>query len=151
MGRFSRFLFAAFLIASTLCLGDRAAAGAEWCAEDPEFLVNGGLVDVSTLFKADPARVKSVHFDLQVPSNAVALAVSLPGTVTPTASISRTLSPYYGIGWMPVVVTVTVNSYDSFATTTTITGTQGQLVSSVPGKSNYSTKIKFSMLALSLL
>src|SRR5436305_4392599 len=85
-----------------------AWAGPQWCEEDPEFLVNGALVDVSTLFPGYYAyAVKgAVNFDLQVPSNVLALAVKLPGTIPVTATISRTLPPYYGLLQIPAVLTV---------------------------------------------
>src|SRR5438270_2068718 len=93
-------------------------AGPQWCEEDPEFLVNGALVDITTLFPGYYAYAVagSVNFDLQVPSNVVAAAVKLPGTVPVTATISRTLPAYYGLLQIPVVVTVTMNSSISFQT-----------------------------------
>jgi hypothetical protein len=70
-----------------------AFAGPQWCEEDPEFVVNGAIVDVTTLFDASYASsVKgSVNFVLQVPSNVVAAVVAVPGGVPVTASISPTL------------------------------------------------------------
>src|SRR2546430_15198268 len=94
-GAFSLLAF----LASTLLLSSSAWAGPQWCEEDPEFLVNGALVDVTTWFPgAYAATTSNVHFDMQVPSNSIAAVVSLPGTVPVTASISRTLPAYYGIG-----------------------------------------------------
>src|SRR5207244_6404258 len=92
------------LVASTLALvlllnvmAMTSWAGPQWCEEDPEFLVNGALVDVTTLFPGYYAYyVKGgVNFDLQVPSNVLAAAVS--GTIPVSATISRTLPPYYGL------------------------------------------------------
>src|SRR4029078_459693 len=94
----------AFLAATSL-QASSAFAGHQWCEEDPEFLVNGALVDVTTMFPgAYAGKVSSVHFDLQVPSNAVAVVLSLPGTVPVTASISRTPPAFYGLLNMPVVL-----------------------------------------------
>ena len=69
-------LCAVLLLATTLLFGNSAAGGSQWCEEDPEFLVNGSLVDVSTFFSADPDTVRSVSFELLVPANATAFAVS---------------------------------------------------------------------------
>jgi hypothetical protein len=143
--------FLAFLATMSL-LGSAAWAGPQWCEEDPEFLVNGSIVDVTTLFPASYATyVKgSVNFDMQVPSNVVAYAVSLPGTIPVTASISRTLPAYYGIGKIPVVVTVSMSATTSFQTYTQVTGTQGLLVSGIYGTSTKPTYAKFSMYGTSL-
>jgi len=138
----------AVLLATTF--SNAANAGGQWCEEDPEFLVNGSVVDVSTVFSTDPATVKSVSFDLLVPSNATAVAVSLPGTIAPTATISRVLPAYDGVGWMPVVVVVRVNASSTFTTTTTIAGTQGGLLSAASGQSNAPTRVQFALLAASL-
>lgn len=131
-------------------LGSNAWAGPQWCEEDPEFLVNGALVDVTTLFPASYAHyVKgAVNFDLQVPSNVVAEAVSLPGTIPVTATISRTLPPYYGLLAIPVVVTVTMDSSASFQTYTQVTGLGGGILTGVYGSSTYPTKAKFKMYGL---
>jgi len=144
-------LCAALLLATTLVLGNSAAGGSQWCEEDPEFIVNGSVVDVSTFFSADASTVNSVSFELLVPSNATAYAVSLPGTVAPTATISKVLPRYYGTGWMPVIVLVQVSASTSFDTTTTITGTQGRLASAVYGRSNSSTRVQFAMLSVGQL
>src|SRR5205807_1235488 len=89
-------------------LATTSLAGPQWCEEDPEFLVNGALVDITTLFPGYYAYAVdgSVNFDLLVPSNVVAAAVKLPGTVPVTATISRTLPAYYGLLQIPVAVTV---------------------------------------------
>ncbi len=138
----------AFVLA-TLTLQATAFAGPQWCEEDPEFIVNGALVDVTTWFPGSYAATTSeVHFDLQVPSNTLAAVVSLPGTVPVTASISRTLPAYLGIGRVPVVVTVTATSSSSFQHVTTVTGLGGTLVQSAYGWSNSPMKYKFSMYGL---
>jgi len=138
------------LLASTLAFGSTASAGVQWCEEDPEFLVNGAVVDVTTWFAGSYASSVSgsVNFNMQVPSNVVALVLSLPGTVPVTAQISRTLPAYYGIGKIPVVVTVSMNASQTFTTTTTVTGLGGTLVNSVSGDSKQGTKAKFSMYGL---
>jgi len=141
----------AFLVAS-VAMSTQASAGLQWCEEDPEFLVNGAIVDVTTWFPASYKSTTSrVHFDMQVPSNAVALVLSLPGTVPVTASISKTLPRYYGIGSVPVVVTVTVYSSSRFQHVTTITGLGGTLVSARYGWSTWPAKYKFYMWGLGLL
>ena len=141
----------AFFLA-TLFLSSSATAAPQWCEEDPEFLVNGALVDVTTWFPGQyAATTKSVHFDMQVPSNAVAAVVSLPGTVPVTASISKTLPAYYGIGRVPVVVTVTMDSNANFQHVTTITGLGGTLVSWQYGWSQSPAKYKFYMWGVGLL
>lgn len=143
-------LVLAMLVLSLVTTGTRAYAGPMWCEEDPEFLVNGALVDVTTLFPASYASSVSgaVHFDMQVPSNVVAAVVALPGTIPVTASISRTLPAYYGIGQIPVVVTVTMKSSQSFDTYTQITGLGGSLLTRVYGTSASPTRAKFSMYGL---
>jgi len=135
--------------AATTVQGSLAAAGHQWCEEDPEFLVNGALVDVTTIFPGDYAsKVTNVHFDLQVPSNALAVVVSLPGTVPVTASISRTLPAYYGLLSVPVVLTVTMDTNTSFSHSTHITGTAGTLINTVYGTSTHPMKAKFAMYGL---
>jgi hypothetical protein len=120
----------AFFAASSL-QGSFAVAGHQWCEEDPEFLVNGRVVDVSMFFeRSHAAKVKgSVHFDMQVPSNAVAAVVSLPGTI-------------------PVVVTVSMNASASFPTYTLVTGLHRTLVSTLQGTSTKPTKAKFYLTGL---
>jgi hypothetical protein len=96
-------------------------------------------------------KVSSVHFDLQVPSNAVAVVLSLPGTVPVTASISRTLPAYYGLLNMPVVLTVTMDTRSSFSHSTHVTGLAGTLLNTVDGTSTYPMKAKFKMYGVGLL
>jgi hypothetical protein len=138
------------LVVAMLASGMSAWAGPQWCEEDPEFLVNGALVDVTTFFPGYYASTisGSVHFDLQVPSNVVAAVVSLPGTVPVTASISRTLPAYYGLLGLPVVLTVSMTSSQSFSTYTQVTGLGGTLVNGVYGSSWSPTRAKFSMYGL---
>lgn len=138
----------AFLAATSL-QASSAFAGHQWCEEDPEFLVNGALVDVTTIFDgAYASRVNGVHFDLEIPSNAVGLVVSLPGTVPVTASISRTLPAYYGLLSVPVVLTVTMDTKVSFSHATFVTGTAGTILNTVNGTSVYPMKAKFKMYGL---
>src|SRR2546430_17217629 len=101
----------AFVLATFVMQGS-AAAGPQWCEEDPEFLVNGALMDVTTLFPYTYASTinGSVNFDLQVPSNAFAVVLSLPGTVPVTAQVRRTLPASYGLLNVPVVLTVTMDT-----------------------------------------
>src|SRR5437867_11617767 len=90
---FSRLAFALAFAFSTLVLGVGADAGVQWCESDPVFLVNGALVDVTTGFPATyTSTLKgAVAYELLVPSNAIALVVSLPANVPTTAKISRVL------------------------------------------------------------
>ena len=135
--------------AATSAQGSFAAAGHQWCEEDPEFLVNGALVDVTTVFPGDYAsKVRSVHFDLQVPSNALAVVLSLPGTVPVTASISRTLPAYYGLLAVPVVLTVTMDTKASFSHSTHVTGTAGTILNTVYGMSTHPLRANFKMWGL---
>ena len=127
-----------------------AFAGPQWCEEDPEFVVNGAIVDVTTFFDASYASsIKgSVNFVLQVPSNVTAAVLALPGDVPVTASVSKTLSPYYGIGQIPVVLTVSMQSNASFDTYTQISGLSGSVLNSVKGTSTKNTRAAFSMYGL---
>ena len=138
------------LLASMAASSTSAWASPQWCEEDPEFLVNGRLVDVTTFFAVEHgSKVRKVHFDMQVPSNAVALVLRLPGTVPVTASISKTLPPYYGVlASIPVVVTVTLDTTSSFATYTQVTGLSTTLVSGTWGSSKDGTKLKFKLFGL---
>jgi len=141
------------LFTLSLFMGDSAYAGQQWCAEDPTFLVGGSLVDISTTFPASYAsKIKgSVHFDLQVPKNVIALVISLPGTVPVTASISRTLPAYWGIGRLPVVLTVSMNASVNFQTYTRTLGTTATLLNAYSGWSQTPTKAKFTVIGLGLL
>lgn len=149
----SKVAFVATLLASTSLLTSAAWAGPQWCEEDPEFVVNGAVIDVTTLLPSSYVSSVSgaVNFDVQVPSNAVAAPVSLPGAIPVTASISRTLPAYYGIGALPVVVTVTMKASVAFTTYTMVSGTYGALTSTIQGTSTSSTKAKFSLYGASLL
>jgi hypothetical protein len=138
------------LVFAMLASGISAWAGPQWCEEDPEFLVNGAIVDVTTVFAGHYASKihGSVHFDLQVPSNVVALAVKLPGTVPVTASISRTLPPYHGLLRVPVVITVSMRSSEQFPTYTRVTGLTNSIESGYDGDSENGTRVRFTMLGL---
>jgi hypothetical protein len=143
-------VFAAVFSAVIVLASSSAWAGPQWCEEDPEFLVNGAVVDVSTVFSGSyaPYVKGNVDFNMQVPSNVIATVVSLPGTIPVTASISRTLPAYYGIGTIPVVVTVTIDATKRFETYTQITGLGGSLLTTVYGTSTSPTYAKFSMYGL---
>lgn len=149
----TRFVFATLaLIAAMVAGGTPAWAGPQWCEEDPEFIVNGAVVDVTTLFPSDYAKyvTGTVNFDMQVPTNVVAYTLALPGTIPVTAQVRKTLPAYYGIGKIPVIVTVTMTSSVGFQTYTQVTGTQGLLVSGIYGTSTKPTDAKFSMYGASL-
>src|SRR5687768_11231824 len=74
------FVFA--LLISSVSAGE-ADAGVEWCSEDPIFIVNGNIVDVTTSFPAKYVNsVKGpVLFELLVPENAIAAVVTISGRV----------------------------------------------------------------------
>jgi hypothetical protein len=156
MGRLRTYLFAkvlftvAFLF-STLALGSGAEAGVQWCESDPLFLVNGSIVDVTTAFPAGyTAALKGpVAIELLVPSNSIALVLSLPTNVPMTAKISKVL-PKTGLLSLgvPVVVKVTIKASASFDTKTKITGTYLWLSSTVWGKSNVTTQVKYTLIGL---
>jgi hypothetical protein len=139
-------------LAATSAQASSAFAGHQWCEEDPEFLVNGALVDVTTVFPGSYSdKVSSVHFDLQVPSNALAVVVSLPGTVPVTASISRTLPAYEGLLNVPAVLTVTMDTKTKFDHSTHVTGLAGTLLNTVYGSSTSPMKAKFKLYGVGLL
>jgi hypothetical protein len=147
-------LMALAFVVSCFALQQEAFAGVQWCEEDPVFLVNGSLVDITTKFEAKYARsIKgTVHFDLQIPSNAVAVAVSLPGDVPVSASIRRTLPANWSLLTVPVVLTVTMDASDkSFPTYTRVTGTAARLLTTFTGDSKWPMKQKFNMYGVGLL
>lgn len=156
MGRLRRFAFGklAFTLAfglSTLVLGLDADAGVQWCEEDPVFMVNGALIDVTTAFPADhTGEVQgTVDFEVLVPSNATAAVVSLPAAVPTTAKISRVLPAtgllHFGV---PVIVKVTVQATSSFETRTKVTGSYRWLSSTAYGKSNVTTQVSYTLIGL---
>jgi hypothetical protein len=148
---FGKFLFATAFGISTFVLGLDADAGVHWCEEDPVFMVNGALVDVTTAFPAGYAEtIKGpVAFELLVPSNAIATVVSLPGAVPMTAKISKVL-PADGLLSLgvPVVVKVTIKSTHSFETRTKVTGTYLWLSSTAYGESNVTTQVRYTLIGL---
>lgn len=163
-------LFGACLLVSAWFMGVPALAGPEWCEEDPIFLVNGALIDVTTGFpSAYVASIQNVTFELLVPSNVIASVVSIPGNVPITALVTPSLPAYDGIGQIPVVVNVTVTSPETFNTSTRITGTYFESVfmsatlgvtstevrvvtdgglQYVPGQSNTTTQVGYRLLGL---
>jgi hypothetical protein len=156
MGRLRSFTYRKFVFAiafsfSTLVMGLDADAGVQWCEEDPVFLVNGALVDITTAF---PALYKDtikepVAIELLVPTNAVAVVVALPGAVPMTAKISNVLPPggLLSLG-VPVVVKVTVEASASFETKTKVTGTYLWLSSTAYGQSNVTTSVRYTLIGL---
>jgi hypothetical protein len=148
---FSALGFSASLLLSATVLSESASASPQWCEEDPVFLVNGALVDVSTVFPASYTSTVQgpVAFELLVPSNAVAAVVSLPGDIPMTAKITHSLpaTGLLSVG-VPVVVKVTVKATASFDTKTSVTGTYLWLSSSAWGKSNTTTQVKFTLIGL---
>jgi len=150
MMRLKATLGAFVFVVATFVMQASAVAGPQWCEEDPEFLVNGAVMDVTTLFPYTYASTVngSVNFDLQVPSNAFAVVLSLPGTVPVTAQVRRTLPAYWGLLNVPVILTVSMDSSASFTTSTKVTGTAAKLLTTFYGDSKYPTKAKFSMYGL---
>ena len=148
---FAKFTFTFAFVLSTLVLGLDANAGVQWCESDPVFLVNGALVDVTTGFPATyTSSLKgAVAYEVLVPSNVIALVVSLPANVPTTAKISRVL-PATGLLSLgvPVIVKVTINATASFQTKTQVTGTYLLLSSTVYGKSNVTTQVKYTLIGL---
>jgi hypothetical protein len=146
-----KFLFAITFAISTFVLGIDAHAGVQWCESDPVFLVNGGIVDVTTAFPDGYKKhIKGpIEIELLVPTNAVAAVVSLPTEVPMTAKISKVL-PSGGLLSLgvPVIVKVTIKATASFETRTKITGTYLWLSSTVYGKSNVTTQVRYTLIGL---
>jgi hypothetical protein len=154
MGRrflFGKFVFTLAFALSTLVLGRDAEAGVQWCESDPLFVVNGGIVDVTTAFPdVYKASLKGpVAIELLVPRNSVALVLSLPANVPMTAKISHVL-PSGGLLSLgvPVIVKVTYTATASFDTRTKVTGTYLWLSSTVYGKSNTTTQVRYTLIGL---
>ena len=139
------FVFA--LLISTLSAG-KADAGVEWCSEDPLFIVNGNLVDVTTSFPA--AYVNSIRgpvlFELLVPENSIAAVVTISGRVPLEGKVTKSLPRWWGLLGLPVVVRVTLNATQSFETVTRVTGTGLFLTTTVNGKSNQVTVASYKLL-----
>ena len=139
------FVFA--LLISTMPAG-KADAGVEWCSEDPIFIVNGNLVDVTTSFPAD--FIKSIKgpvvFELLVPENAIAAVVTVSGRVPLQGKVTKSLPRWWGLLGLPVVVRVTLNATDSFETQTRVTGTGLFLTTTVNGRSNQVTTAGYRVL-----
>jgi hypothetical protein len=147
-------LVALAFVVSSFAMQQEAFAGVQWCEEDPVFLVNGGLVDITTKFEAKyVSKIRgAVHFDLQIPANAIGVVVSLPANPPATASIRRTLPANWSLLTVPVVLTVTMDaSGASFPTYTRVLGTGAQLLTTFTGDSKYPMQQKFKMYGLGLL
>ena len=140
------FVFA--LLISTMSAGP-ADAGVEWCSEDPIFIVNGNIVDVTTSFPA--AYINSIKgpvlFELLVPENSIAAVVTISGRVPLQGKVTKSLPRWWGLLGLPVVVRVTLNATQSFETVTRVTGT-GMLflTTTVKGKSNQVTVANYKLL-----
>jgi hypothetical protein len=148
LGKFCLTLaFSVSLVVAALGLGSQASASPLWCEEDPTFVVNGTLLDVTTTFLSYYAgSVRgAVAFELLVPSNVTAAVVSLPGAVPVTGKITPSLPPTQGLWGVPVVVKVTVSAYADFATSTRVTGTFSGLATTVQGRSNTTTYVSYTL------
>lgn len=139
------FVFA--LLISTMSAG-KADAGFEWCSEDPVFIVNGNLIDVTTSF---PAKYINnirgpVVFELLVPQNTIAAVVTVSGRVPLEGKVTKSLPRWWGLVGLPVVVRVSLNASESFETQTRVTGTGLFLTTKVKGKSNQVTIASYRLL-----
>jgi hypothetical protein len=139
------FVFA--LLISMVSAGN-ADAGVQWCSEDPVFIVNGNIVDVTTTFPAKHINsIKGpVMFELLVPENAIAAVVTVSGRVPLEGKVTKSLPRWWGLVGLPVVVRVTLNAKDSFETQTRVTGTGLFLTTTVYGKSNKVTVASYRLL-----
>ena len=139
------FVFA--LLMSTTGVG-QADAGVEWCSEDPVFIVNGNIVDVTTSFPAKYVRsIKGpVVFELLVPENSIAAVVTISGRVPLQGKVTKSLPRWWGLLGLPVVVRVTLDASESFETQTRVTGTGLFLTTNVKGKSNQVTVASYKLL-----
>lgn len=141
------YVFVFALLVTTLSAG-KADAGVEWCSEDPTFIVNGNVIDVTTMFSAAYKNDinGAVVVELLVPENAIAAVLTLPGTVPVQGKVTNSLPRWWGLLGLPVVARVTVNSTRSFDTYTHVTGTGLFLTTTVTGKSNQVTTAKYTLL-----
>jgi hypothetical protein len=141
-------VFAFALLISMLSAG-KADAGFEWCSEDPVFVVNGNIIDVTTSFPAQYVNsIKGpVVFELHVPQNTLmAAVVTVQGRVPLESKVVRSLPQWWGLLGFPVVVKVTLNATQSFETRTRVAGTGLFLASTVYGKSNKVTTASYRLL-----
>ncbi|HKY50316.1 MAG TPA: hypothetical protein VJP45_03585 [Candidatus Limnocylindria bacterium] len=141
------FVFVFVLLVSMLSAG-KADAGFEWCSEDPVFVVNGNIVDVTTSFPAKYVdSIKGpVLFELLVPENAVAAVVTVSGRVPLEGRVIKSLPRWWGLVGLPIVVRVTLKASASFETQTRVTGTGLFLTTTVEGKSNQVTVASYRLL-----
>ena len=141
-------LVTAVLLSLTLS-SSPALAGVSWCEDDPVFLLNGGLVDLTTGVPAGAAdSVRSIVYDVRVPSNTLFNAVIVVPSQFPTkATVSATLPAWTGRGEMPVVAYVTVKATKSFEIYTRAVAGNTTLIWNTPGRSNVTTTMKFKVLA----
>jgi hypothetical protein len=141
------FVFVFVLLVSMLSAG-KADAGFEWCSEDPVFVVNGNIIDVTTSFPA--AYVDSIRgpvvFELLVPENTIAAVVTVSGRVPLEGKVTKSLPRWWGLTGLPVVVRVSLNATASFETRTRVTGTGLFLTTTVTGKSNKVTVASYRLL-----
>lgn len=141
------FVFVFVLLVSMLSAG-KADAGFEWCSEDPVFIVNGNIVDVTTSFPAQYVdSIKGpVVFELHVPENSIAAVVTISGRVPLEGRVIKSLPRWWGLLGLPVVVRVSVKAAASFETRTRVTGTGLWLTNTVYGKSNQVTVASYRLL-----
>lgn len=146
MRRLSYCLVFALLI--SMMSAGKADAGVEWCSEDPVFIVNGNIVDVTTSFPAQ--YIESIKgpivFELLVPENVIAAVVTVSGRVPLEGKVTKSLPRWWGLVGLPVVVRVTMKASSSFETRTQVTGTGLFLTTTVYGKSNQDTVASYKLL-----
>jgi hypothetical protein len=141
------FVFVFVLLVSMLSAG-KADAGFEWCSEDPVFVVNGNVVDITTRFLA---RYKNqikppVVIELLVPKNAIAAVLTVSGSVPVEGKVTKSLPYWSGLTNMEVVARVTVNATKSFEHYSRATGTGGWLTTEWKGYTNKVATKKFYLL-----
>jgi hypothetical protein len=137
-----------FALLISMMSAGKADAGVEWCSEDPLFVVNGNLVDVTTSFPAQYIdSIKGpIVFELHVPENAIAAVVTVSGRVPLEGKVIKSLPRWWGLVGLPVVVRVSLKATGSFETRTQVTGTGLFLTTTVNGKSNQVTTASYKLL-----
>lgn len=124
MIRFAGIALAVLAICLAPLVG-RAAAENDFCMEDPVFIVNGNALDVTVGFsQADLRSINgAIFFELDVPSDVVAVSAGAGIQAAQRTQINRTLAPWNHLGVMTVVVRVTIPSTRPFPMQVYVTGT----------------------------
>ena len=137
-----------FALLISMMSAGKADAGVEWCSEDPLFIVNGNLIDVTTSFPAEYIdSIKGpIVFELHVPENAIAAVVTVSGRVPLEGKVIKSLPRWWGLVGLPVVVRVSLKASGSFETRTRVIGSGLFLTETVYGKSNQVTTASYRLL-----